>query len=64
MEGDCIEGIHFLMSGKGAFVLPLFENVHYISIHVGDHFVLSDIYGSTELLGLEFDSWYSGKNVL
>ena len=48
MEGDSIEGVHFLYAGEGAFVLPIFENVNYISIEVGDHFVLSDIAGSVE----------------
>ena len=64
MEGDAITGVHFLLSGEGAFVLPIFDNVNYISIQIGDHFVLNDIFGSTEQLGVNFDKWYSIKGNL
>lgn len=53
LEGDKIKGVHFLMSGKGAYVLPIYDNAAYISIQTGDHFVLNDIFGSVQSLNLK-----------
>ena len=47
MEGDDIKGVYFMMSGEGAYVLPVFANTAYITIEVGEHFGLSDIIGSS-----------------
>ena len=38
------------MSGKGAYVLPIYGNAAYIKIDQGDHFVLNDIFGAAKSL--------------
>ena len=53
MEGDDIKGVYFMMSGRGAYVLPVFANTAYINIDKGEHFGLTDIMGSATQLGIE-----------
>lgn len=48
MEGDDIKGVYFMMSGQGAYVLPVFANTAYITVAVGDNFGLSDILGAAD----------------
>jgi len=43
MEGEQVNYIYFLSSGKAAFVLPRFENTKYIDIDSGDYFGISDL---------------------
>lgn len=44
-EGDDVENIYFLIKGSAGFVLPLYDNVKYVGINVGDHFGVIDIIG-------------------
>ena len=53
-----------MMSGSGSFVLPVFDNVAYVSIEVGDHFGLNDITGSAEQMEINGDNWYANKKLL
>lgn len=45
-EGDSVEEIYFMISGKCSFVLPSFKNTPYISINIGSYFGEMDIVGS------------------
>ena len=58
MEGDSISGAYFFMSGSASYVLPIFENVSYITIEVGNHFLVADIVGSMDLIGVQSDNWF------
>ena len=58
MEGDGIKGIYFLMSGRAAYVLPIFNNAAYISIEVGNHYLDTDIIGSMSEAGINTDLWF------
>ena len=62
MEGDTIHGVYFLMSGHASYVLPIFDNVPYINIEVGNHFLVADIVGSMNILGVTNDEWFQNKN--
>ena len=62
MEGDNIQGAYFLMSGEASYVLPIFDNVPYITIDVGNHFLVADIVGSMNLLGIQPDHWFQNKS--
>ena len=58
-EGDEVKDIQFLIEGKASFVLPSFRNCAYIEIDKGDQFGLVDIIGSTQMIGVEIDEWFS-----
>lgn len=51
-EGDEIQCVYFLVSGRAGFVLPQYENVKYIDIKDGDKFGIIDIYASTEKMNI------------
>lgn len=46
------------MTGDSSYVLPIFDNVPYITIEVGNHFLVADIVGSMDLLGVQSDHWF------
>lgn len=62
MEGDSILGAYFLMSGEASYVLPIFDNVTYIKIEVGNHFLVADIVGSMDLVGVKSEHWFQNKS--
>ena len=64
LEGDEIKSIFFMMSGKGACVLPIYNNTSYMTINEGDHFALIDIVGSSINNGFELEKWYHHKSLL
>ena len=64
MEGDSIKGIYFLMTGRAAFVLPIYNNTGYIKIEVGEHYLDSDIVGSMVEAGISPDLWFQNKQHL
>ena len=53
-----------MMSGKGACVLPIYNNTSYMTINEGDHFALIDIVGSSINNGFELEKWYHHKSLL
>ena len=59
-----LTGIFFMLNGAGSFVLPVFDNVAYASIEVGDHFGLYDIMGSAEQMEVNVENWYVNKKLL
>ena len=63
-EGDEIQCVFFLVSGRAGFVLPQYENVKYIDIKDGDKFGIIDIYGSTEKMNIKENEWYQKKSHL
>ena len=52
------------MSGSASYVLPIFDNEAYIDIEIGNHFLVTDIVGSMDLLGLQSDLWFQNKSNL
>ena len=63
-EGDDINGVFFLVSGRAGFVLPSFDDVKYIDIKEGDKFGIIDIYGSSVAQKIDENEWYLRRSNL
>ena len=63
-EGDSVEEIYFLISGKCNFVLPSFKNTPYISISFGSYFGEMDIVGSAQTMDFDMSDWFFNKQYI